>query len=78
MESEDEQKEVEIKNHTCYYFDFIMRFLVIFCWTKSYIKHMKILWFMTFHTKLLCVQNHFVFGSKKFMDLLKFMIELDI
>ena len=29
MESEDEQKEVEIKNHTCYYFDFIMRFIDI-------------------------------------------------
>ena len=33
---------------------------------------------MTFHTKLSLVQNHWVFGLKKEMDLLKFMIELDI
>ena len=25
MESKDELKEIDIKNHTCYYFDHIMR-----------------------------------------------------
>ena len=33
---------------------------------------------MTFYTKLSRVPTHCVFGSKKWMDLLKFMMELDI
>ena len=33
---------------------------------------------MTFHAKLLWVQNHYVLGSMKYMKLLKFMMELDI
>ena len=34
--------------------------------------------FMTFHTNVLWVQNHCIFGSIKWMDLLKFMVESDI
>ena len=30
---------------------------------------MEILWFMTFHTQILWVQNHYVFGSKKIVGL---------
>ena len=33
---------------------------------------------MTFHTKILWVQNHSVLGSMKQIDILKFMMELDI
>ena len=33
---------------------------------------------MTLYTKLSRVPNHCVFGSKKWMDLLKFMMELGI
>ena len=33
---------------------------------------------MTFHTKPKQAQNHCVFGWIKYMDLLKFMMELDI
>ena len=33
---------------------------------------------MTFHKKPQQAQNHCVFGLMKYMDLLKFMMELDI
>ena len=33
---------------------------------------------MTFHTKRQRVQNHSVLGSIKYMDLLKFIIKLDL
>ena len=33
---------------------------------------------MAFHTKLQRVQSHCVLGTTKYMDLLKFMINLDI
>ena len=38
----------------------------------------EIIQFMTFHTKCLWVQNHCELGSIKYMDLLKFITELDI
>ena len=40
--------------------------------------HAEIFWFITFHTKLLLMQNHSVLGLIKYMDLLEFMMELDI
>ena len=33
---------------------------------------------MTFHTRILWAQNHWVLVSVTYMDLLKFMMELDI
>ena len=62
MESNNELKKIDIKNCTCYYFDNIMR-------VENF--HFDNIWqfinqnHMTFHTKLLCVQNHSVLGSIK-------------
>ena len=77
MEGKDEFKKIHIKNRTCYYFVDIMRlvdinFSGILLNKKSYENE------MTFYTKLSRVPTHCVFGSKKWMDLLKFMMELDI
>ena len=53
-----ENKDIDIKNRTCYYFDDIINgiilILVIFYQTKNYI---KILQLMTFHTKFQRVQT---------------------
>ena len=80
--SKDEFLKNDIKNRTCYYFDDIMRFEDIdfdnILLEKNNIKRAKIFWFFTFYTKLLSVQSHCVLGSRKKMDLLKFMLELDI
>ena len=80
MESKDELKEIDIKNCMCYYFDDTM--------TVSDISFNDILinkncsrtrYFMTFHTKFLWVKKfHCVLDLIKWMDLLKFMMELDI
>ena len=35
-------------------------------------------WFLTFHAKLLWVENHCVLGLTKYMDLLMFLMELNI
>ena len=40
--------------------------------------HTKIFWFMTFNTKLCLVQNHCVLDLMKRMNLLEFMMGLDI
>ena len=61
MKSRDELKEVDIKNHACYYFDDIIRdFDINFddISLDDFIRH-----FMTFHTKPRWVQNHYVLGS---------------
>ena len=86
MESNDELKEIDIINSTCYCFDDIMRvgdfdFDNILLGEKSYensYKNMTFYDFMTFHTKRLWVENHCVLGSIKKMDLPKFMMQLDI
>ena len=51
MESNIELKEIDIKNHTCYYFDDIINILIliIFYWMK---KRNEIFSFMMFHRKL--------------------------
>ena len=79
MESNNELKEIDIKNWTCYSFDDIIKsddsdFYNILIGEKSY----KIIWLITFHSNLCLAQNHCVLGSMKKMDLLKFMVELDI
>ena len=57
MDSNDEFKEIDMKNRTCYYFNDIIivghfDFDNILL-NKSCIKiHGKVFWFMTFHTKL--------------------------
>ena len=48
MKSKDELKEIDIKNRTCYYFDYTMQiidfnFLEIFCQMKKKKKKKKIL-----------------------------------
>ena len=40
--------------------------------------HAKIFWFMIFHTKFCLAQNHSVLDLMKYMDLLEFMIGLNI
>ena len=79
MESKDELKEIDIKSRTCYCFDDIMQAIGIYSGTFYQTKnYMKIFQFMTFHTKLLWIQTCCAFGWIKQMDLLKFMMELDI
>ena len=64
--SKDELKEIDIKNHVCYYFDDTIN-----CTDISFNdilldqKHMKILQFMTFHIKPQQIQIYFVLGSIK-------------
>ena len=45
---------------------------------KSYEILYESMKFMTFHTKILLVQNQCVLGLATWMDLLEFMMELDI
>ena len=40
--------------------------------------HTEMFCFITFHTKLWLLQNQYVLGSIYYMDLLEFMMELDI
>ena len=69
MESKDELKEINLKNCTCYYFDDIKTHRD-FCSDhnlldrKSY-EHVKLFYYMTFHTKLQLVQNHCVSASMR-------------
>ena len=49
--------------------------LIIFYWIKS---HTKIIWFMIFRAKLWLVQSLCVIGLIKLIDLLEFMMEIDI
>ena len=53
MESNDELKEIDIKNCTCYYFDDVMK-IVDFNLNNFliYEKYTKIFWFIRFNTKL--------------------------
>ena len=76
-------KEINIKNHTCYYFDDVIKiedydFDNILLDEKSY-KNILVydISYKTF-LHLLLVQIHCLLGSIKYMDLLEFMIELDI
>ena len=64
--SKDELKEMDIKNHACYYFDDTINCIDIsFNDILLDQKHMKILPFMTFHIKLQQIQIYFVLGSIK-------------
>ena len=70
MESTDELKEIYVKNCTCYYFDDIMRIIDTdfdnnLLEEKSYITYENILIYDISYQKVLCVQNHYVSGSKK-------------
>ena len=57
MDSKDKLKEIDIKNHACYYFDDIINCIEIsFNNILLDKKHMKILQFMTFHIKLQQIQ----------------------
>ena len=63
MESNDELKEIDIKNCTCYYFydvikivDFNLNNFLI------YEKYTKIFWFIRFNTKLWLMLNLWVLG----------------
>ena len=79
MESNDKLKENDIKNRTCYYFDDIIKiedfdldnFLID---EQSY---ENILVYKISH-KSLIDSKPLVFNSIKYMDLLEFMMELDI
>ena len=79
MQSNDESKEINVKNYKSYYFDDIMR-VVDIDFTKFYKKknHMKIFCFTIFDTKLLWAQNHCILALIKQMDLLEFIMKLDI
>ena len=75
MESNKFNK-VDIKNHTCCYSDDIIKiedsnFNNILIYEKPYN-------FMTFHANIYLFQNHFVLNLMKLMDLLEFMMGLDI
>ena len=87
MQSKDKLKKVDVKNRPCYNFDNIIRAsdrnidinLLVFFQTKNYInKKMKIFEVMIFLIKLQGVQNHCVLGTVRQMDLLKFLMELDV
>ena len=66
MESKNKLKEIDIKNHTCYCFDDIIKdininFSDILLDEKLY----EIFQFMALHTKLKWVQNNCVLDSMK-------------
>ena len=66
MENNNELKNVFIKNHTCYYFDDIIKnedldFDIILFDKKSYENILN----LTFHTKLCLIQNYCALGSIK-------------
>ena len=65
------------KNHTCYYFDDIIK-LEDFDNTLTDEKSSEKILFLAFHTKHCFVQNHCVLNLMKWMDLLELMMELDI
>ena len=67
------------KNCTCYYFNDIIK-IEDFDFDNILLakSQTKIFWFITCHTKLWLVQNHCILGSLKQMDLLEFMMELDL
>ena len=66
MESKNKLKEIDIKNHTCYYFDDIIKDINInFSDNLLDEKLYEIFQFMAFHTKLQWVQNNCV------LDLIK-------
>ena len=66
-------KEINFKNCGCYYFDGIIK-VEDFDFDMKY--HMKIFWFVTFHTNLWLLQNHCVLALIKEAHLLEFMMEL--
>ena len=70
----NEIKNVNIKNFTCYYFDGIIK-IEDYEFDKN---HTKIFWIMTFHTKLCLAQTSCVLNLIKWMDLLEFMMRLDL
>ena len=70
----NEFKKVDIKNFTCYYFDGIIK-IEDYEFDKN---HTKIFWIMTFHTKLCLAQTSCVLNLIKWMDLLEFMMRLDL
>ena len=73
MESNDELRDFDIKNLASYYFkDFGFNNFLL---DKN---HTKIFWFMIFRAKLWLVQSLCVIGLIKLIDLLEFMMEIDI
>ena len=79
MESKDELKEIDIKNRTCYYFNDIMKTIDInssnILLDKKIYKNILI---YDISYKHFMGSIHCISGLIKLMDLLKFMMELDI
>ena len=71
-------KEVNIKNLTCYYFIDIIKIEDFYFDNILLDKNHKNVLFMTFHTKLSFVRNQYVLCPIKQMDLLEFLMELDV
>ena len=79
MGSNYELKKANIKNSKCCYFDNIVNIANFdFDGVLIVSNHMKMFWLITFHAKLWLVQNHFMLALIKYMDLLEFIMELDI
>ena len=77
MDSNTEFKKIDIRIRTCYCFDDIIkieRLCNILIDEKSY-ENISV---YNIHTKLWLILNLCVLGSMKQMDLLEFMMELDI
>ena len=79
MESNDELKEIDIKNCTCYYFDDVMK-IVDFNLNNFliYEKYTKIFWFIRFNTKLWLMLNLWVLTYLEVQNLISFTTGLDI
>ena len=60
MDSNDNLKEIDVKNGMCCYFDDITKIEVLI--EKN---HAKLFWFILFHTKPWLMQNHCVLGTIK-------------
>ena len=78
MESHNEFKNTDIRNHTCYFVGDIIRVedigLDIILLYETSCENISIYDIQN----LLWVQNHYVLDSMKYMELLKFMMEQDI
>ena len=78
MESNNELKEIILKTVRVIilmiYWELQILLLTMFYWTKDSMKiRMKIFWFMTFHIKLLWVQNHCALGSITIYDCTRYL-----
>ena len=79
IESKYELKEIDIKNRTCYYIDDTMRVGNIF-FNDILLeeKSPESIFIYEISYKNFMVESACVFGSIKWMDWVKFLIELDI